>query len=257
MSSWRTSIKTVGEAVWTSPLTFLESSTPGTGGFIDTPNQRSSIRHVSPLTTPDAFSRLPVVDKSVKLGEIAKMGGDDQPLIGDAIVKDGPGLILAVEKFPGFNTQEVTRAIEAALEKMRPGLSGINIDTTIYRPADFAGRATGNLLTGLLIACALLVVCLIAFLRSWRAALIAVITIPLSLLAAGLVLHLRGVGINMMVVAGLLMAIGVAVHDGTLDAENVARRLRQARDESSGTSPGGIVLGGGVAAADVRCSSQR
>ena len=244
-------IKTVGEAVWTSPLTFLESSTPGTGGFIDTPNQRLSIRHVSPLTTPDTFSRLPVVDKSLKLGEVAKVVGDHQPLIGDAIVKDGPGLILAVEKFPGFNTQEVTRAIEAALEKMRPGLSGINIDTTIYRPADFAGRATGNLLTGLLIACALLVVCLIAFLRSWRAALIAVIAIPLSLLAAGLVLHLRGVGIDMMVVAGLLMAIGVVVHDGILDAENVARRLRQARGESSGTSPGGIVL---AAALEVRRS---
>src|SRR3712207_4015964 len=128
-------VKTVGEAVWASPLTFLESSTPGSGGFIDTPNQRLAIRHVSPLTTPEAFSRLPVVDNSVTLGEIAKVVGDHQPLIGDAIVKDGPGLMLAVEKFPGFNAQEVTRAVEAALETMRPGLKGIDVDTSIYRPA--------------------------------------------------------------------------------------------------------------------------
>src|SRR3712207_2333208 len=242
-------VRTAGEAVWASPLTFLESSTPGSGGFIDTPNQRLAIRHVSPLTSPETFSRLPVFGSSATLGEIAKVVLGHQPLIGDAIVKDGPGLMLVVEKFPGFNTREVTRAVEAALEKMRPGLKGIDVDTSIYRPAGFIERATGNLLTGLLIACALLVVCLIAFLRGWRVALIAAIAIPLSLLSAGLVLHLRGVGINMMVLAGLLMAIGAVVHDGVLDAENIARRLRQARGEGSPRNPGGIVL---AAALEVR-----
>ena len=242
-------VRTAGEAVWASPLTFLESSTPGSGGFIDTPNQRLAIRHVSPLTSPETFSRLPVFGSSATLGEIAQVVLGHQPLIGDAIVKDGPGLMLVVEKFPGFNTQEVTRAVEAALEKMRPGLRGIDIDTSIYRPAGFIERATGNLLAGLLTACALLVVCLVAFLRGWRVALIAAIAIPLSLLAAGLVLHLRGVGINVMVLAGLLMAIGAVVHDGVLDAENIARRLRQARDEGSPRSSGGIVL---AAALEVR-----
>src|SRR5215470_1456861 len=50
-------IKTAGEAVWSSPLTYLNSSTPGTGGFIDTPNQRLNIRHQLPITTPRTFSR--------------------------------------------------------------------------------------------------------------------------------------------------------------------------------------------------------
>jgi len=53
-------VKTTGEAVFASPLTFLNSSTPGTGGFIDTPNQRLNIRHVSPLITPEHLARLPV-----------------------------------------------------------------------------------------------------------------------------------------------------------------------------------------------------
>jgi Cu/Ag efflux pump CusA len=242
-------VRTAGEAVWASPLTFLESSTPGTGGFIDTPNQRLNIRHVSPLVSPEAFSRLPVFESAVTLGEIARVLEGHQPLIGDAIVNDGPGLMLVVEKFPGFNTQEVTRAIEAALEDMRPGLKGIDIGTTIYRPAGFIERAAGNLATALLVAGALLVACLVGLLQNWRAALIAAIAVPLSLLAAGLVLHLRGVGINMMVVAGLMMAIGAVVHDAILDVENIARRLRQPRGEGGGRGAGGGVL---AAALEVR-----
>ena len=45
-------IETTGNALWVSPLTFLEASTPGTGGFIDTPNQRLGIQHVLPIRTP-------------------------------------------------------------------------------------------------------------------------------------------------------------------------------------------------------------
>ena len=61
---------------------------------------------------------------------------DHQPLIGDAVINDGPGLLMLVEKFPWANTLDVTRGVEAALDEMRPGLPGIEIDTTIFRPAD-------------------------------------------------------------------------------------------------------------------------
>ncbi len=51
-------IKTVGEALWVSPLSYLESSTPGTTGFIDTPNQRLSIQHLLPISTPDDLANV-------------------------------------------------------------------------------------------------------------------------------------------------------------------------------------------------------
>ena len=53
-------IKTTGEAVWSSPLTYLNSSTPGTGGFIETPNQRLSIRHQLPISTVATFAKVPL-----------------------------------------------------------------------------------------------------------------------------------------------------------------------------------------------------
>ena len=50
-------IDTSGNALWVSPLTYLEASTPGTGGFIDTANQRLGIQHISPITTPESLGQ--------------------------------------------------------------------------------------------------------------------------------------------------------------------------------------------------------
>ncbi len=79
---------------------------------------------------------MPIEGSTLSLGDVANVVEDHQPLIGDAITNDGPSLLLVVEKFPGANTLEVTRGVEEALAAMRPGLPGIEIDTTIYRPAD-------------------------------------------------------------------------------------------------------------------------
>jgi Cu/Ag efflux pump CusA len=228
-------VKTAGESVWASPLTFLNSSTPGAGGFIDTPNQRLGVRHISPTVSAESFAKVPVFGTSLALGDITKVVEDSQPLIGDAILKDGPGLMLVIEKFPGANTGQVTRAVEAALAELAPGMKGIEVDTTIYRPAGFIEQATKNLSTGMLIAYLLLIIAVFALMGSWRAAVIAAVTIPLSLFAAGFVLHLRGVNINMMVVAGLLLAIAAIVDDAIQDVENILRRLRQAYNENGGS----------------------
>src|SRR3954467_9693214 len=102
-------VKTAGEAVWASPLTFLNSSTPGSGGFIDTPNQRLNVRHVFPITSVADFANIPVAGTSLPLHDVADVVEGHPPLIGDAIFKDDPGLLLVVEKYPGFNTIEVTK----------------------------------------------------------------------------------------------------------------------------------------------------
>src|SRR3954451_8955325 len=145
-------IKTAGEAVWASPLTYLNSSTPGAGGFIDTPNQRLNVRHVFPITSVADFANIPVAGTSLALHDVADVVEGHPPLIGDAIFKDGPGLLLVVEKYPGFNTIEVTKAVEATLDELRPGLPGIDIDTGIYRPASFIERATTNLSKTIIVA---------------------------------------------------------------------------------------------------------
>ena len=230
-------VKTAGESVWASPLTFLNSSTPGAGGFIDTPNQRLGVRHISPTTTPETFGKVPVYGTSIALNEVATVVEDNQPLIGDALFKDGnTGLMLAVEKFPGANTTTVTAAVEAALRELAPGMKGIEVDTNIYRPATFIERATANLSIGMVSSYLLVVLGLWALLGHWRSALVAAVVIPCSLLAAAWAFTARGGNIDMMIIAGLLLAVAVVVDDAVLSVDNIVRRLRQARADGSGQS---------------------
>jgi len=227
-------IKTAGEAVWSSPLTYLNSSTPGTGGFIETPNQRLNVRHQLPITTAETFSKVAVTGTTLSIGEVAHVLDGHQQLIGDAIIGEGPGLMIAIEKFPGFNTLDVTRGVERALEELKPGLAGIEIDTNIYHPASFIERAIGNLGKAVIMSIILVAGVLGLLMASWRTAVIALAAILLSFVTAGLLLQAAGVLLSMMVIAGLLMAAGVIVHDGILDSDNALRRLRAPRDGRSG-----------------------
>ena len=132
--------------------------------------------------------------------------------------------------------------MEAALEAMKPGLPDVEIDTKIFRPATFIEDSIDNLSHALLLGCILVVLVLVAFLYEWRTALICVVAIPLSLLAAGLVLYATGASINTMVLAGFVIALGVVVDDAILDVENIMRRLRQHRSEGGSRSTASIIL---------------
>jgi CzcA family heavy metal efflux pump len=231
-----------GNALWVSPLSFVEASTPGTAGFIDTPNQRLGIQHILPITTARDLSQVRIEDtgaKLVRLGDVGQVVEDHQPLIGDALVNDGPSLMLVVEKLPGANTAEVTQGVQAALEEMQPGLSGITFDPNLFRPVSFIEAATRNLGLALVLALLVLVVLLGAFLFDWRVALISLLAITLSLLVAMLVLYQRGVTFNTMILAGLVIALGVVVDDAIVDVDNIRRRLRQRREQAAAPAAGG------------------
>ncbi|MBP2160422.1 MULTISPECIES: efflux RND transporter permease subunit [Asticcacaulis] len=201
----------------------------GGGGFIDTPNQRLAVRHLSAAETPAALA-LTVVKLSngapIRIGDVATVTEGHAAPIGDAIINDVPGLLLIVEKQQGGNTLDVTRGVEAALADLKPALTGIDVDSTIFRPATFIERSIHNLTQALWLGCALVAGVLILFTRDWRAAVISLTAIPLSLLGATYVLSLTGQGLNTMVIAGLVIALGEIVDDAIIDVENIGRRLR-------------------------------
>ncbi len=217
----------------------------GTGGFIDQPEGRLSVRHVSPIIDPADLANVPVqttTGEFRRLGDIAELVRDHQLLNGDAVIGDGPGLMLIVEKLPWANTLEVTRGVEAALEEIAPGLPGFEVDAKLFRPATFIEESISNLSKAILIGAILMIGMLSVFLFEWRTALISVVAIPLSLVAAGLVLHWRGATINTMILAGMVIALGDIVDDAIIDIENVVRRLRQHRAANSTTSTARVIL---------------
>jgi CzcA family heavy metal efflux pump len=217
-------VRATGEAV------SLES-----GGFLDTPNQRLAITHAASVRAARDLEGIVVASRNgaaLRVGDVATVvEGFPQP-IGDAVINNGPGLLLIVEKQLGANTLQVTRDVEAALEDLKPALAGVAIDPAIFRPATFIEMSLRNLSRALLIGCALVVVVLLVFLADWRTALISSTAIPLSLLAAGLLLHYRGGTLDTMVLAGLVIALGEVVDDAIIDVENIIRRLRLNRESA-------------------------
>ena len=99
-----------------------------------------------------------------------------------------------------------------------------------------------NLNTALLLGCLLVIVILSVFLYDWRAALISILAIPLSLITAALVMNYRGGTIDTMVLAGLIIALGEVVDDAIIDVENIMRRLRRNRAAGSPESVFSVVL---------------
>ncbi len=234
-----------GDALEAGLLQYSEGAVVGTGGFIETQGRRLDIRHNLPIATPRDLAEVPIErhnGRPLRLADVGRVVEGSQPLIGDAVINDRQGLMLIVQKYPGSNTLEVTRGVEEAMAGLRPGLPGWEVDTTIFRPATFIETALDNLTTAWILGVVLVALILVAFLFEWRTAFISLIAIPLSVVSALLVLHLTGATINVMVLAGLVVAIGVVVDDAIIDVENIVRRLRERPRDGSGRSTFAIVL---------------
>src|SRR5919108_916265 len=230
-------------------VTYSDGYFIGTGGWLDTPQQRLSVEHVLPIVTPDDLAQVPVANrkgKVLRLGDVADLVRDHQPLIGDGGINDGDGLMLIVEKLPWANTLDVTRGVDAALEELKPGLPGVGVDAEIFRPATFIETSIDNLGRAFIFGALLMILMLCAFLFSWRTALISVVAIPLSVIGALLVLKVRGATINTMILAGLVIALGDVVDDAIIDIENVVRRLREHRRSGSDRSTAAVILGASI-----------
>jgi Cu/Ag efflux pump CusA len=236
-------IRTTGNSVWVSPLSYLEASTPGTGGFLETGHQRLGVQHVLPITTPQDLGRISVQGSSDKLllGDVAKVQTDHQPLIGDAQPGRDAELLLVVEKFPETNTADVTRGLDETMRELQAGLPGVTVDTTVYRQESFVEQETGTLAVALLATLLLVAVATGLVFRSWRSALISLISIPLSLIAAAVLLSVRGAGLNTMVFTGMVLALAVIIGDVLEDLNGTARAYRAAREAGTGDARSTLV----------------
>jgi len=218
-------IDTAGNALWVSPLTFVEASTPGTGGFIEGANQRLAVQHVLPITTAQSLGQVAVegAPTPLRLGDVTQVVEDHQPLIGDS-VSPTPTLYLVVQKFPGADTVAVTKAVDEAMASLAPGLGGITVDNSIYRPATFLESAARTVsLAGALMLLALLTGAALVF-WTWRLALVVVAAALTTVVATLYALHVAGATLTSMTLGGVLVATVVVISQVAVAAEDLARQ---------------------------------
>ncbi|MCW2914322.1 MAG: acriflavin resistance protein [Actinomycetia bacterium] len=239
-------MEATSDSVDSGLLRFSSGHVIGTGGSIETAgSQQLGIRHVLPIVTPADFAKVTVQGKKgnpVPIGQVATVKEDHQQLTGDAVIDDGAGLLFVVEKLPWGDTLKITKAVDEAIQSLQPGLPGIQFNTKIFRQSNFIETSIHNLEQALFLGFLLVAVILVLFLFEWRVAVISLLTIPLSLMAAMLVLHWTGSTVNTMTLAGLVIALGAVVDDAIIDVENILRRLRQRRREDPETSTSSVIL---------------
>jgi CzcA family heavy metal efflux pump len=201
-------------------------------GFIDLAAQRVLIE--SPTPEPDTAALGAAVisvrnDTPVLLRDVATVELAPALRFGDALIMGKPGVLISLASQYGANTLNVTLAVERALAALEPAIraQGITLYPALHRPANFIERALGNLKESLALAAVLILAVLYLFLRDARAALIAFLAIPLSLLAAVAVLNRMGLTLNTMTLGGFAVALGVLVDDAIIGIENIMRRLRE------------------------------
>jgi CzcA family heavy metal efflux pump len=168
----------------------------------------------------------------LRVGDLAEVVWGPEPARGTASYRAGPAVVLSVQKQPGANTLELTEAIDQALARLEQVLpAGVIIEKENFRQADFIEVAVGNVTAALRDGAVLVILILLLFLGSLRTTLISGLAIPLSLVAALVVISAFGATINTMTLGGLTIAIGLLVDDAIIAVENVFRRLKGEREK--------------------------
>ncbi|HTY87280.1 MAG TPA: efflux RND transporter permease subunit [Candidatus Acidoferrum sp.] len=200
-------------------------------GFVETTAQRLVLQTEGQSITAEALGNVVVTQRdgrSIRLKDVADVATGGEPKFGDALINGKPGILMTTASQYGANTMEVTLGVEKALDEMKPtfAAAGIEYVPGLHRPATFIEIAIHNIKNSLLLGAVLVGVVLFIFLLDWRTALICFTAIPLSLLAAVIVLDHFGVTLNTMTLGGLAAVIGVVVDDAIITVENILRRLR-------------------------------
>jgi HME family heavy-metal exporter len=161
---------------------------------------------------------------------VAEVRLGPSPKRGTAADSGLPAVVVSVQKSPGTNTFDLTRRIDAVLDQFEPTMpAGLTLNRDPFRASRFIERSVNNVVRVLVEASIVVAVILVLFLMDFRATVVTLTALPLSLAAALLVLWALGMSLNVMTLGGLAVAIGELVDDAIIDVENVLRRLRQNR----------------------------
>ena len=181
------------------------------------------------LTDPQQFGNVVIRTdrdgRQVRVSDVARVELGASDYAANTYLSGEPTVILGVFQRPGSNALAAAAGVKAEMEAMSksfpPGLEY----RIIYNPTEFISQSIEAVFETLLEAIALVVLVVIVFLQRWRAALIPVLAIPVSLVGTFAILLGVGYSLNNLSLFGLVLAIGIVVDDAIVVVENVERNL--------------------------------
>jgi len=201
-----------------------------TSGYLQAGPREIMVRNLGMTTRLEDIAHTvikTVGDRPVLISDVAEVKDGIQPMRGDASVNGTMGVVLSIDKAPGFDTLKLTQQVEEALEELKPALPAGVTAEILFRQGDFIEHAIGNLKEAIRDGAIMVAIILFLFLMNVRTTAITLMAIPLSFAVTILIFKLFGVSVNSMTLGGLAVAIGMVVDDAIVDVENVWRRLRE------------------------------
>jgi len=201
-----------------------------TSGYLQAGPREIMVRNLGMTTRLEDIAHTivkTVGDRPVLISDVAEVKHAVQPMRGDASVNGTMGVVLSIDKAPGFDTLKLSLSIEAALEELRPTLPAGVTAEIMFRQGDFIEHAIGNLKEAIRDGAIMVTVILLLFLLNFRTTAITLMAMPLSFAVTIIIFKVFGISVNSMTLGGLAVAIGMVVDDAIVDVENVWRRLRE------------------------------
>ncbi|KAM3098337.1 efflux RND transporter permease subunit [Phormidesmis sp. 146-12] len=223
LKAFNVSLQDVSEAV-------AAANVNAPGGYLVTPDREKLIRGIGRIEDIEALKESAIATRNgtpIRITEVAEVKLGAAVKRGDASLNTQKAVAIVINKQPQADTPTVTRAVEAAMQAVKAGLPKDIEITPTFRQETYIDASIENVRSALVEGSIIVAIILIPFLMNWRNLAVCLTALPLSLLVGVLALNWLGQGLNTMTLGGLAVAIGSAVDDAIVDAENVYRCLRE------------------------------
>src|SRR5215208_2481167 len=200
------------------------------GGLIASSKRELTVKADSRLASPEEIEQVVVSNRNgylVRLGEVAKVevGPEDDRF---EFYKDGNIAIgLGIVRQSTANTLEVADAVRAELATLNDALPPGTATEIAYDESTFIRASINGVIRTLLEGVGLVILVILIFLRDWRSSIVALVAIPVSILASFMVMAFFGASINVLTLLAIVLAIGIVVDDAIVEIENVHRRIEE------------------------------
>ncbi len=181
------------------------------------------------LTTPEQFAGIVIRSdtdgRQVRVGDVARveLGAQDYGI--NTYLSNKPTVVIAVMQRPGSNALDAAEKVKAEMDSLSQRFPKGLEYSVIYNPTEFISQSIDAVYQTLIEAVLLVVLVILVFLQNWRAAIIPIIAIPVSLIGTATILAGLGYSLNNLSLFGLVLAIGIVVDDAIVVVENVERNI--------------------------------
>ena len=229
-------ISSLGLSVTEVIAALREQNVQVAGGMLGQPPLESpqafqiSLQLLGRLAEPEQFENIVVKTgedgRFVRLRDVARVELGARDYVTNSYLSGNAAVAIAVSQRPGSNALATAEGIQATMEDLAADFPpGLAYDI-IYNPTEFIAESIQELIKTIFEAVALVVLVVLLFLQSWRASVIPIIAIPVSLIGTFAVMAALGFSVNNLTLFGLVLAVGIVVDDAIVVVENVERNLR-------------------------------